>query len=182
MEVFWQKGYSGSSLRDLTEHMGINKPSMYGTFGNKESLFIQATEYYIERRMKPHIDLLKDSSIPLVKRLKYHLMSIVNMQCSGETPKGCYLILCQAEMASGDLPSDAQSLLVATEPLPRKVLEEFFSQDQEAIALGLHEHASDHALTLYTMLKGTSTMARSGVSVSELEVVVDANLRGIGLI
>ena len=48
MEVFWAKGYVGASLSDLTKSMGINKPSMYSTFGNKEALFIKATEYYIE--------------------------------------------------------------------------------------------------------------------------------------
>ena len=43
MRVFWQKGFIGASLMDLTESMGINKPSMYAAFGNKEQLFIQAT-------------------------------------------------------------------------------------------------------------------------------------------
>jgi len=38
MEVFWQKGYVGASLTDLTTRMGINKPSMYSSFGNKEAL------------------------------------------------------------------------------------------------------------------------------------------------
>ena len=40
MDVFWQKGYVGASLADLTQRMGINKPSMYSAFGNKEALFV----------------------------------------------------------------------------------------------------------------------------------------------
>ena len=44
MHVFWKKGFSGASLADLTTAMGINKPSLYAAFGNKESLFIQHYE------------------------------------------------------------------------------------------------------------------------------------------
>ena len=48
MEVFWQKGYEGASLPDLTEAMGINRPSLYAAFGNKEALFRKALDSYTE--------------------------------------------------------------------------------------------------------------------------------------
>ena len=39
LQVFWRKGYEGASLAELTEAMGINRPSLYAAFGNKEALF-----------------------------------------------------------------------------------------------------------------------------------------------
>src|SRR3546814_10258389 len=39
LRVFWSKGYEGASMADLTEAMGITKPSLYAAFGNKEALF-----------------------------------------------------------------------------------------------------------------------------------------------
>ena len=48
LEVFWEKGYQGASLPELTEAMGINRPSLYAAFGNKESLFRKALERYAE--------------------------------------------------------------------------------------------------------------------------------------
>ena len=48
LQVFWRKGYQGTSLSDLTRAMGINRPSLYATFGSKESLFKQSLDRYVE--------------------------------------------------------------------------------------------------------------------------------------
>ena len=48
LKVFWEKGYDGASLPDLTRAMGINRPSLYAAFGNKESLFRKALDRYAE--------------------------------------------------------------------------------------------------------------------------------------
>src|SRR6187431_1625810 len=48
MGVFWRKGYEGASLPELTAAMGINRPSLYAAFGNKESLFKKALGRYVE--------------------------------------------------------------------------------------------------------------------------------------
>src|ERR1700690_3933812 len=49
LRVFWKKGYEGTALSDLTAAMGINRPSIYATFGNKEALFRKALDRYSER-------------------------------------------------------------------------------------------------------------------------------------
>src|SRR3954465_13916988 len=46
LHVFWRKGFEGASLPDLTKAMGINRPSMYAAFGNKEQLFRKALDRY----------------------------------------------------------------------------------------------------------------------------------------
>ena len=48
LKVFWRKGYEGASLPDLTRAMGINRPSLYAAFGNKEALFRKALDRYAE--------------------------------------------------------------------------------------------------------------------------------------
>ena len=48
MMVFWHKGYDGASLTDLTDAMGINRPSLYAAYGNKEQLFRKALDRYGE--------------------------------------------------------------------------------------------------------------------------------------
>lgn len=180
MEVFWAKGYVGASLTDLTQSMGINKPSMYSTFGNKEALFIKATKLYVESNTGAHLKALFESEVPLNKRLKNYMMSIIAVQCESDQPKGCFLVLCQSELIGGDIPQAAASLLKDIETAPKKLLIDLFNEDTEAISLKLNLNAGGNALSLYTTLKGTAAMARAGVPSAELEYVVDASLRGIG--
>ncbi|MFS1702381.1 TetR/AcrR family transcriptional regulator [Alteromonas sp. AMM-1] len=179
MQVFWQKGYAGASLADLIEGMGINKPSMYRAFGNKEALFVQATQRYLETRMQPHLQLLQETQVPLRERIKKHMMSIISMQCNAEHAKGCYLVLCQSEMISGNVPPEAAEILAKADALPKQLYTALFSESPEAVAAGLHSHAEANALALYTLLKGTASMARCGAGIAELEFAVDSMLDGL---
>jgi len=52
MEVFWKKGYSGASLRDLTDAMKINSSSLYNTIGDKHELFVKCIKHYTETKME----------------------------------------------------------------------------------------------------------------------------------
>src|SRR4051794_29797280 len=52
LRVFWSKGYEGTSLTDLTNAMGITRPSLYAAFGNKESLFRKALDLYEREKLE----------------------------------------------------------------------------------------------------------------------------------
>jgi AcrR family transcriptional regulator len=56
LDVFWRKGYEGASLADLTKAMGINPPSLYAAFGNKEALFRKALDRYTAK----HDEVLRE--------------------------------------------------------------------------------------------------------------------------
>ena len=46
MNIFWSRGYESTSMQDLVDSMGINRGSLYATFGSKRSLFLQALRHY----------------------------------------------------------------------------------------------------------------------------------------
>jgi TetR/AcrR family transcriptional repressor of nem operon len=46
MNLFWKQGYSATSIQDLVSHLGINRASLYDTYGDKEKLFFRAFEFY----------------------------------------------------------------------------------------------------------------------------------------
>lgn len=181
MEVFWEKGYVGASLSELTQKMGINKPSMYSAFGNKEELFIKATRLYIDSLASAHTACLHQPGVAIRDRIKRYLMSIVKMQCDPATPNGCYIALCEAESAAGDMPEEASQLLMEAGGSMPVMLVEFFSNDAEAKAAGLNKDTKAKALCLSNTVRGTASLARSGRTLEELDYVVEHSLRGIGL-
>lgn len=179
MQVFWKKGFLGASLADLTEGMGINKPSLYAAFGNKESLFVQATAHYLETHAQPKLEYLYADDIPLRERLSNYLLAIVSGQCEKKNPKGCYISLCIAESAGDCMPEKAQQTITAAANQSLQVLTAFFQTDAESIAQGLDREAADNALFLVTLLHGTAAMSRAGKSRKALSSVIEHALTGL---
>ena len=89
-ELFWRKGYDGTSLSDLTNAMGIVPPSFYFAFKSKEGLFQRVLERYRSERMGYFDDALREPTARAVaERLLY---AIADAQTSPSCPPGCLAI------------------------------------------------------------------------------------------
>jgi AcrR family transcriptional regulator len=87
MEVFWLKGYLGTSLSDLTDAMGINRPSLYAAFGNKKSLFRKALAHYLNGPSSYLSEALQEPTArAVVERL---LGGVVDLLSDPRTPTTC---------------------------------------------------------------------------------------------
>src|ERR1700757_410436 len=64
LRVFWEKGYDGASLSELTEAMGITRPSIYAAFGDKEALFKKALDRYVNGPSAYLSEALKEPTAP----------------------------------------------------------------------------------------------------------------------
>lgn len=87
LKVFWRKGYDGASLTDLTEAMGITRPSLYCAFGNKEELFRKALDLY-EREKLSFID--RALSAPTgCEAIEQFLYNACDLYASDPDTRGC---------------------------------------------------------------------------------------------
>lgn len=89
MEVFWAHGYEAASLSELLKNMGIGKKSLYDTFGNKQSLFLKALDYYARTTLRDISDRLNAEGSPL-GNLK-HLLKDWQIMHSQSGSCGCML-------------------------------------------------------------------------------------------
>ncbi|MFC3851534.1 TetR/AcrR family transcriptional regulator [Salinispirillum marinum] len=173
MEIFWEKGFSGTSLSDLTEGMGINKPSLYSAFGNKEELFVSAINQYANVYGGPHVDKLLDTKSSLQKRVQAYLKSIAKMVTNASLPGGCFVTASTSEAGSGCLPDNAVQAILRINADSTSSLVHFFTEEQAKGNLAANtspEVLSDYLLTIQF---GLAVMARNGTEQSRLEQVID---------
>src|SRR3990170_5917094 len=98
LHVFWQNGYEGTSIADLTAAMGINPPSLYTAFGNKEALFRRALDRYEAHRD----EILNEAfAAPTAREAMARLLEGTAERLSDEyAPQGCLLV--QAALCGGE--------------------------------------------------------------------------------
>src|SRR6266568_1383877 len=99
MEVFWTRGYEGASIQDLVKHMGINRQSIYDTFGDKHSLFLQSLDRYreIENR-KVFAVLERPGSVK--RNLRQLFEEVISRSISAEgRRRGCFVGNSMSELA-----------------------------------------------------------------------------------
>jgi AcrR family transcriptional regulator len=100
MQVFWRKGYEGTSMVDLTTAIGINSPSLYAAFGSKEGLFRAVLERYDERRKTFMKDLIAAPTAHEVAERFLHGVAAFAADTGGKNPPGCLLL--QSGLSCGD--------------------------------------------------------------------------------
>ena len=172
LRVFWSKGYEGASLTELTEAMGITKPSLYAAFGNKEALFHKALDLYEAEKL----DYMRTAlDQPSARGVVEHLLrGAVEMQTSQCDPKGCmgviHMTACgsEAESIKTDvIARRASSQAALVERLERAKREGDLPADADIAGLTQY---------LYAVLQGMAVQAGSGASRADLERLVDTSL------
>lgn len=95
--LFWQQGYEATSMADLEKTLGINKFSIYNTYGNKEALFLQALDRYVEQRFTPLLSILHQTERGLMAIETFFDMLTMGMTHQ-ESPSGCFVAASGTEL------------------------------------------------------------------------------------
>ena len=101
IKTFWDKGYNGASLDDLTERMGINRPSLYSSFGNKQKLFMEAIDRYAGTFGMRPIDMLQNEP-EIMKAVESFFAETIRCVTAKNNPKGCLIVNVAGEFTHND--------------------------------------------------------------------------------
>jgi AcrR family transcriptional regulator len=173
LEVFWRRGYEGTSLTDLTTAIGINRPSLYAAFGNKEALFRAVVERYQNGPAAySHQALQEPSARAVVERL---LNGAVDVAANPEGPGGCLMV--QAALRCGDEGEPIRKELLARRNAGEAALRERFQRALEEGDLPAGSNPADLARYVVSVVHGMAVQAASGASREELLRVVAIALK-----
>lgn len=102
LDLFRTQGFAATSLDDLSEATGMNRPSLYGAFGDKRELYIKSYQRYREEARAAMVEIFRQE-MPVRRRLERIFASALNIYLSGETgPRGCFTVVTAASEAVGD--------------------------------------------------------------------------------
>jgi len=175
MRRFWADGFTGTSVRDLGEAMGLGQASVYNAFGDKRALFTQCLDRYLDANMRARIARV-EKSLPPRRAIEAFLSEIVER--SLESRLGCLLANAALEVA----PHDADIAAVVAERMGE--LEAFFRRCVEAGqrdgSISPDVDPADAAGLMLTTVMGMRVLARGFPNRTVLEGTVRQALSALG--
>lgn len=176
LDVFWENGYEGTSLADLTGAMGIASASIYACFGSKEELFRQTMALYGTTAGEPPRRALREQPTARAA-IEAMLRATADQITLPDTPHGCMLILAAP---TGAIENTGVREFLAG--LRRDMLAEIRDRLARGTADGdlTASPATLDAIARYytTVVQGLSVQARDGASRADLEAVITCAMAG----
>nr|WP_298995334.1 TetR/AcrR family transcriptional regulator [uncultured Allomuricauda sp.] len=173
MELFWEKGFHATSIQDLVSHLGINRASLYDTFGGKEALFNQAFQEYRNSSGNMVKGLLESESS--VKKAFKKLFNFAIQETVNDTSrKGCFVVNTTTEL----IPGDEVIHNILCENLENGA-ETFTSVIQKGIDQGeidISKNAKDLGLMLFTFYNGFRVVSKIDADPKKLQRMVTTAL------
>lgn len=99
MEVFWERGFEATSMQDLVEHMGINRQSLYDTFGDKHSLFLKALDRYHDVETRKLLEFIEKSG-SVKKAFRQLFAAVIDGSFTNGQQRGCLMNNSMSELAA----------------------------------------------------------------------------------
>jgi AcrR family transcriptional regulator len=171
--LFWHHGYEGTSLAALTKAMGINVPSLYAAFGNKETLFKKVLERYLQN---PASYLPKALEQPTARRAVQKLfLGAIDMVMNPRHPDGCLLV--QGALASGPAAASIRKQLSLRRASAEAAVRRRFERAIADGDLPKTVNAARLARYILTVLWGLSVQAAGGATRAQLKEVAHLAMR-----
>lgn len=173
MELFWKKGYNGTSIQDLVDHLGVNRASLYNTFGGKDALFRRSLQLYRAQNIQQIAGFLRRQ--PSIREGIRSLFLMAADRCVRDTDrKGCFVVNTATELIPGH-PEMLHLLLdnqTAFEQLFLEVLEEGVQRGE----ISSDTNVAATAAFLFTLYNGLNVIAKINPDPAHLNRTLEVGL------
>ncbi len=174
--VFHNKGYNATSMQDLVDVTGLNRSSIYNSFGSKLDIFFECLKLYQELSKEAFSKIIKDSKCPM-QAIESIFELYLNEITKDKENKGCLISNCTAEM--GNQKQSIATFLSANQDGFIAILEELIKSAQDKGSINTTKTSKDYALYLFSALQG---FRMTGILINDktqLRSIVDTTLQNL---
>ena len=171
LDTFWHQGYHATSMQDLVASMGINRASLYDTFGDKHQLFMRALNQYQQQSFQGLRELTANDEVVAPVRIRRVLELMVTQALADDQQKGCFLVNVTTELAPHD--AQAQALVCGNQQFLEDLLTGILLRGQERGEVRSTATPQAQARLLISVLNGMRVMAKANPDPQILRDVVN---------
>lgn len=153
-DLFWQKGYNGTSMSNLVEVTGLNRSSIYNSFGNKKAIYKTLLIQYQEENEKLYTNALVRASNPL-EGIRFVFENFIEEIVKDSQGRGCFSINCKVELSRED-----ESIRDYLEKMQEHRIEFFkglVQEGQDVHLINTKQSASQYSYFLFCTFQGMRT-------------------------
>jgi TetR/AcrR family transcriptional regulator, transcriptional repressor for nem operon len=178
MQVFWRKGYNATSMEDLVTEMGINRASLYGTFGDKKQLYLATLKFYqIQANQNLEAIMLQYAS-PKAQLIAVTQFLMEESLEQTTEPRGCLLANATSEMALLD--PDICQFVTSNVHSFEGTFEKLITKGQQAGELTANITPPSAATFLSNFLYGIRTVSKTKPDAAKMRQSLDLALSVLG--
>src|SRR6478735_6418574 len=166
-DEFWTRGYTATSIDDLTAATGLGKGSLYGAFGDKHSLYLRALDDYIATSLEVVRATLHDPQYSARERLARHLLGQMKVLAADADRRGCMMAKGAAELAAAD--TDVEQKVAQAYASWRDELASCIKEAQRDGTVDAGRNAQALAGVLLAFMRGQEALHKGGATAAQLK-------------
>jgi len=176
MRLFWRKGYAATSVEDLTESLHLSRSSLYDTFGDKRTLFLEALKLYSERVISLTERTLKASPSPIagIQMIFEDLIAGI-----GHEPAslGCFMVNSVAELVPYD--PDVTKIATAFADSLQQLLTTILTEASVQNKLTNKQTPEQLATYVYNTIQGMRVLIKAGATREQMQAISEITLKSL---
>ena len=173
VQLFWTNGYNATSANDLVKELGLSRSSLYDTYGDKRTLFINSLKRYRETIVLEMLHMI-DNSTNIKHTIKEVFRLTIEQDIEAKIPKGCFVVNSAIELSSND--TEIAEIVKLNQIEFEETLEKAILKGQKEGSISNTQNATYLAKFLYNSIVGIRVSMKYNKLRTSLDEITKINL------